>query len=215
MVKTLLKLSILFFILLSVNSYALNMGSVSKSKYAEISVGETAKFKMLFWNIENETYNVKLSVKEAPKDWIVIIDPKEFNLNKSIGEEYIKLPYMKENVKAKIVNLFVKPYTKSKSGKYFVTIMAEISSKEKNGIKIIPATMFKFEIVLKSFNGFKMNENVENNNTINFSRNDFKSKNENLKIINSENGGKKDKKVFYLTMIFLIILISIILYKKS
>jgi len=216
MVKVLLKtlVIILFFILLSSEVYAINFGSIAKNEFAEISNGKSTKFKMLFWNIENESYTVKLSIKEAPKDWIVIIDPNEFVLNKSIGEEYIKLPYMEENIKAKVVNLFVKSDNNSEPGKYFVIIKAEtkILQNEENGITIIPERIFKFEIDLK---GFVTSSDIGNKeNIIEFSENGFNSNNEILKITNSKDKNQIDKKYFYFIIIFLIIIISIIIYKK-
>jgi len=205
---------ILFFILLSPEVYAISLGSTAKNKFAEISDVESVKFKMLFWNVEEEPYTVELSVKEAPKDWIVIIDPDEFILNKSIGEEYIKLPYISENIRTKVVNLFVKPVRDSKPGKYFVLIKAEteLPQNEKNGIAIIPGRLFKFEI---DFKGFESSNNIENKEIIEFSVNGFDSKNEDLKISNSKNENQINKKYFYFIITILIILTSIIIYKKS
>ncbi len=216
MVKVLLKTLVitLFFILLSSEIYAISFGSIAKNEFAEISNGKSTKFEMLFWNIENESYIVKLSIKEAPKDWIVIIDPNEFVLNKSIGEEYIKLPYMKENIKAKVVNLFVKPDSNSEPGKYFVIIKAEtkIFQNKENGITVVPERIFKFEIDLK---GFVTSNDIENKeNIIGFSGNGFHSNDEILKISNSKNKNQMGKKNFYLVIIFLVIVISIIIYKK-
>ena len=206
---------ILFLILLSSEVYAVNLGSVAKNKFAEISDSESVKFKMLFWNAEDESYTMKLTIKEAPKDWIIIIDPNEFVLNKTIGEEYINLPYTNENIKAKIVNLFVKPDSNSKPGKYFVIIKTEIklSKNEKNGITIIPGSVFKFEINLKGF--VISNDTETKENTIELSGNGLNSKSEDLKINNSKNENQIDKKYFYFIVVFLVILTSITIYKKS
>jgi len=217
MVKVLLKILviILFLILLSSRVYAINLGSIAKNKFAEISGDESVKFKMLFWNAEDESYTMKLTIKEAPKDWIIIIDPNEFVLNKTIGEEYINLPYTNENIKAKIVNLFVKPDSNSKPGKYFVIIKTEIklSKNEKNGITIIPGSVFKFEINLKGF--VISNDTETKENTIELSGNGLNSKSEDLKINNSKNENQIDKKYFYFIVVFLVILTSITIYKKS
>ena len=220
MVKVLLKtmvMSILFLILLSSEVYALNMGSVAKNKIAEISIGESAKFKMLFWNTEDESYTMKLSIKEAPKDWTIMLDPSEFVLKKTIGEEYINLPYTNEIIKAKIVNLFVKPASNSKSGKYFVTIKAEprLSQNEIGDINVIPARLLKFEIDLKSLNIIdSMNISGNQKNTIEFSGNGFDYEGENLEINNAKNENQIDKKYFYFIILFMIVLISITIYKK-
>jgi len=219
MVKVLLKILIiiLFFILLSSEVYAINLGSVAKNKFAEISSDESVKFKMLFWNVENESYTMKLSVKEAPKDWVIIIDPNEFILNKSIGEEYISLPYIRESIKAKVVNLFVKPDSNSKPGKYFVMIETEVKifKNETTDITIVPRSIFKFEIDLKDFDTANSNNVIENKeNRIDFFGNGFEYKSENLKISNSKNENQIDKRYFYFIILFMIVLISITIYKK-
>lgn len=208
---------ILFLILLSSETYAINLGSIAKNNFAEISNRESIKFKMLFWNIENESYTVKMSIKEAPKNWTVIIDPDEFVLNKSIGEEYIKLPYANENIKAKVVNLFVKPDENSKPDKYFIFIKAEteIKQNEENIITIVPERIFKFEIDLRGFKLADSNNVIENKEkTVDFSGNVFNHKNENLKTSNSKNENQINKEYIYYILVFMIILISIIIYKK-
>lgn len=201
---------ILFFALLSSDVYAISLGSVVKSNVAETSNSESIKFTMLFWNVENESYTVKLSATDSPKDWTIIIDPNEFILNNSVGEEYIKLPYMDENAKAKVVNIFVKPDSNSKPGKYFISIKAEaIPQNEINDVAIIPEKLFRFEVNLK---GFTMsNDNIENN--IEYSKGELKV--ENPKINNLKIENKINKEYFYFIVISLVILTSIIIYKKS
>ncbi len=211
--------STLFLILLSSGVHAINMGSVAKNKFAEISNDESVKFKMLFWNAEDESYTMKLSTKEAPENWIIILDPSEFVLNKTVGEEYINLPYSNEIIKAKVVNLFVKPVINSKSGKYFITIKAEprLSQNEIDGINIIPTRILKFEIDLENFEVIESkNIKEEQKNTIEFFEKSLEYNGESVKISNSENEEKKmDKKYFYFIIIFLVAIISIIIYKKQ
>ena len=220
MVKVLLKtmvMSILFLILLSSEVYALNMGSVAKNKIAEISIGESAKFKMLFWSFENEAHIVKLSIKESPEGWTIIIDPDEFILNKTIGEEYISLPYTNENIKAKVVNLFAKPSSNSKPGKYLVSIKSEIRlpQNEKNAITIVPGTILNFVVELEGFDITESNVIIESEeNKIDFSENGFEANGENLIISNSKNERIMNKNYFYFLIVFLVIVISIIIYKK-
>ena len=215
MVKILLKalVVVFFFILLSSGAYAISLGSVAKNKFDEISNDESTKFTMLFWNIENESYTVKLSVKESPKDWVVIIDPIEFILNKSVGEEYVSLPYLNENIRAKVVNVFVKPDIKSETGKYFIVIKAEteLPRLEINGMNMIPERLFQFEINLKSFTN--SNDNVDKK--LEFHENSVDVKNEKIEMKNLTIENKLNKEYFYFIAVFLIITISIIIYKKS
>jgi hypothetical protein len=203
---------ILFLILLSSEVYAINLGSIVKNKFTEISKDESAKFKMLFWNVESKSYIVKLTVKEAPKDWIVLFDPSKFVLDKTIGEEYINLPYTDENIKAKIVNVFVKPVSKARSGKYFVVVKAEtkLSQNEKNGITFVPQRLFEFEVDIKGFNTTESAESIN----IEFSENKVDTDNENLKVINLENENNISRTYFYLAIIFLVLVMATIIYKK-
>ena len=87
--------------------YAISFGSTAKSSYEKIEVGDSAKFQILFWNSGSEAYTVKISVASSPENWVVIADPEMFVLDNSTGEEYVSVP--PSTVKAKVVNLFVKP----------------------------------------------------------------------------------------------------------
>jgi len=215
MVKVLLKISaiFIFLILLSSGAYAINLGSVTRNSFAEISNGESTKFTMLFWNSESEPYDVRLLVKDSPKDWIVIIDPDEFMLNKSIGEEYINLPYSNENVKAKAVNIFVKPDNFSKPGKYSVTVKTEtnLNQNESNQLSIIPERLFTFEIDLK---GLTTSDNIVESK-VKIPTNEIETKNDSLESYYLKVDDKTDKKYFYLAIVSLVVIVSIIIYKKS
>jgi uncharacterized membrane protein len=215
MVKVLLKTLVLFlfFILLSSAVYAINVGSVVKNEFVEILSEESVKISMLFWNIEEESYTVKLSVKDAPKNWLIIFDPSEFVLNKSIGEEYIDLPYTDEKIKAKAVNVFVKADTNSKPGKYFIVIRAETKLPQKvNGINVVPERLFEFEIDLKES---AVTNRIENGNSVLSLGKEFDLKFEEAKIINSNIKELKNKDNFYIFVMFLVLSVLIIIYKKS
>jgi len=97
------------------------MGTVVKKDTLSIKDGESAKFTILFWNVENVSYKAVLDVKESPKDWTVVIQPREFILDSSTGEEYIKLPYMEKSVRALPINVFVKPEN-AEAGEYHVFV---------------------------------------------------------------------------------------------
>ncbi len=194
-------LIILFFILLSSDVYAINFGAFVKDKTSTIIVGESKKLTAIFWNSADEPYKVILTIDESPNDWIVVLDPSEFILNKTIGEEYISLPYTEEIIKAKVVNLFVKADGNSKSGKYYITIRAESVPFTNNGnLNVISERLFRFEINLDamSYN----NDNVNHNDDVNW----------NLKLSNND----RDTESFYFNpfTMLLIFLILIIIYKK-
>ncbi|MEM5872563.1 MAG: hypothetical protein QXD55_01750, partial [Candidatus Aenigmatarchaeota archaeon] len=116
------KIVLLFLIITSAKVYALSMGSVLKNDYVKTSIDKSVKFTALFWNSENESYIVELSVKEAPKDWIILIEPNNFVLNSSFGKEYISLS--NGYVRATPVDVIVKPNL-AKHRKYNIKIAAK------------------------------------------------------------------------------------------
>ncbi len=205
---------ILFLILLSSRVYAINFGSVVKDNFAETTNDESVRFTVLFWNAEDVSYTTKLSVKNAPKEWTVIIDPEEFVSNKTNGEEYIKLPYTDELIKTKVVNLFVKPDGNSEPGNYSVVIRAEtkLSQNSESDITIVPERTFEFEIDLK---GFETLGETRNGNSIEFSGDGFDSNNEILKTGGPKEDGQASKNIFYFAIMLLIIITSMLIYKKS
>lgn len=187
--------------LLSSSAYALSMGSIAKNDFAEITSGESAKFEALFWNPENESYKVVLSAS-FPDRWTVILDPKDFILNNSVGEEYISVSH--GNVRAKRVNVFVKPDEKSVSGNYTITVWVDAISSENSSLTVIPRRSFNLIVELK---GLESEEHIDEIEM------PYVSEDVNQEtVVEHENG---DEKIFYIAVIGLIILISIIVYKKS
>ncbi|MEM5836532.1 MAG: hypothetical protein QW058_02115 [Candidatus Aenigmatarchaeota archaeon] len=116
-------ISILLFFLILPEVKAISLGSVLKKDFVILKANESARFEILFWNVEEEPFQVKIEVKEAPKDWSILIQPQEFLLSSSSGEEYINLPNLENPVKAKLVKIFVKPEN-SKAGEYEVVLKA-------------------------------------------------------------------------------------------
>jgi uncharacterized membrane protein len=121
----------ILFLLILPEAEAISFGSLLKKDFAQIKANESAKFEILFWNVEEKPYQVQLEVEEAPEDWLVMIQPKEFTLSSSTGEEYISLPYLEKPTKAFLVNVFVKPEN-SKAGKYQVLIRARAGLPEQS-----------------------------------------------------------------------------------
>ncbi|MFH0929015.1 MAG: hypothetical protein V1818_01510 [Candidatus Aenigmatarchaeota archaeon] len=207
MAKVLLRLSsvLLSLILLSTSAYSINIGSVIKNDFAETSINESASFKILFWNSGNESYALKLAVSGQPEGWAVIIDPEEFVLNKSVGEEYISLPYMNENIRAKVVNVFVKPDSESLSGNYSVTIVSGAVYDTPYLLTVVPKTSFVLRIGLKG--GRTENKEAEVQNA-----------KENIDNEIAEvmiDGEESSDSVLLLVLVFLILGAAIAVYKKS
>jgi uncharacterized membrane protein len=187
--------------------YAINLGSAVKNNFAEIPISESAKFTLLFWNTESETYVLKLSAVDYPEGWTIIIDPEEFLLNKSTGEEYISLPYSDENVKAKVVNVFVKPDEKSNDGRYYVVVEADAreTGDAQGAITVVPIRSFRFEVELSGSTAADTNE--ENAAP--------PSEDSSQALIENETPAPSNENVFYFVLIILIVAFSVVLYKKS
>jgi hypothetical protein len=194
----------LFFILMSSSAFAINLGTVVKNKIVEISGEESEKASILFWNVDEESYNVKLSVKQSPKDWIIIIDPDYFVLNKFIGEEHISLSHTNEVIKAKVVNVFVKTDKNTISGIYPIVIRAETEVDSNGGINVVPERLIEFDVDLKT-NG----KNIEKyDDVLNYNVPDI-IQNEKIKEVFSEEN--KNNLVFVLLLSFIFL---IIIYKR-
>jgi hypothetical protein len=198
----------IIFILLSSRAYSMNLGSAQKNDYASIDSYESAKFKMLFWNSENDTYMVNITAVDFPKDWTVIIDPNDFYLSRSTGEERISLPYTKETVMAKTVMIYVKPDTNSLSGAYSVSIRAQTKMPEMqtSGMNMVSEKLFKFTVNLSST---ASSEKVAGNVTVEHSLETQVVKNETV----VTEKGESSNPAFAIAVI-LVAVASIILYKK-
>ena len=150
----------ILFLLILPKADAISFGSLLKKDSATIKTNESAKFEILFWNVEEKPYQVQLEVEEVPEDWFVVIQPKEFLLSSSTGEEYISLPYLEKPAKAFLVNVFVKPEN-AIADKYQVLIKARAGLPDQ-GISFFQERKFKLIVEIE---GEKIQEG-ENKNLI-------------------------------------------------
>jgi len=128
--KRLSLLAFFAFLLLIQSAAAISLGTVVKNDVVSIKDDEGAIFTILFWNVENNTYNVNLELKDSPPNWTVIFQPKSFILNSSSGDENIVLPYMNESAKALAAKILVEPKN-AEAGRYYLIITAIAGSPEK------------------------------------------------------------------------------------
>jgi uncharacterized membrane protein len=199
----LLSIIILFLIVISARAYAINMGTVVKNDFSKINVDESAKFKVLFWNVENEPYQIKIDIREVPKDWIVIVYPELFSLNSSVGNENIKLPYEDGYTKATSVDVIVKPANYTKPGKYNIILTAK-SLTPQNGISISQERMFTLTVEVENPLYFEeKNEQKASAPKPQQSQNQIQG---NFLITNSSNQ-------FYAIIIFITLVISFLIYR--
>jgi hypothetical protein len=199
-----LSIIIIFLAILSMRAYAISMGTVVKNDFARISIDESARFTILFWNIEDNDYKVELSVKESPKDWTVIIEPNNFVLNSSVGKEYINLPYGR--IKAAPINVIVKPPSSVGFGNYEIIINAR-SELPNSGITLSQERLFKFVVEVGNPLFFKETGKQKDNNQ----KEKQTVTGESISLEKENNNSN----YFYLIIILIIILASFLIYKYS
>ncbi len=121
--EKLLNLTILSFFILLPSVEAISLGTLVKNDFVAVKQNESAKFIILFWNVENSSYIVETKVESSPENWIIIVNPERFLLDSTTGSESIFLPYQKDPVRAFPLNVFVKPVS-AKPGNYTLVLSA-------------------------------------------------------------------------------------------
>lgn len=152
--KKMLVFILLAFTIFPTITQALSLNTVQKKKSAEIEQGETAKFTVLFWNFEDRPTPISLKIRQAPDDWVVIIRPQEFLLNKSkIGppydndKEYVGIPGAGD-VEAFPLKVLVNVPRTASLGNYEVLVTVT-AGKSGSGLSILQERTFKFIINVK------------------------------------------------------------------
>ncbi|MBN2202761.1 MAG: hypothetical protein JW700_01050 [Candidatus Aenigmarchaeota archaeon] len=186
-----------FFLALACCANAISIGNSLKYDYQEIALEQSARFKILFWNSGNEPYTMEIRNVESPEGWTVIIDPASFLLDKETGEEYISLPYMNENIRAKIVNVFVKPPQNEESGNYSFTIVSQITSQDTGQLTMVPKNSFILKVGLRGIEPDVVEDDFE----------------EEI-IIPKENYEDKEESSIVFILVIATIAIALLLYKK-
>ena len=200
---------IMFILILSSRAYAINLGSSQMGSFAEISSSDSAKFSMLFWNADNQTYSVALTTQEYPEGWNVIINPSVFDLNKDTGDESLALPYMQENIMAKRIDVFVKPNDQSRPGSYRIVIRSETKLPEIkiSGMNMVSDRLYVFDVNITGI--ITTSSQTQERKIVYDYGNSSQAKSQ---LSSEEKSG--DKTLFYSAVVIFVLALSIIIYKK-
>jgi uncharacterized membrane protein len=203
--------TILFsFMLLTSGAYAMSMGSLVRNGVDSISSNESAMFTIIFWNAGSDTYEVVLNPRSVPEGWAAVIEPKDFYLNSSSGNEYISLPYIGEPVKATVVKVIIKPTFSAPTGKYNVTVTA-VSKYPGSDIGFSQERVFNLVVDFSNHVVFENHSQKTSATIVSGSANEF----QNITSIAVGERGGEDASYLYLAVTLVIVLFSFIVYKYS
>ena len=142
--EKLLSLAILSFFILLPSVEAISLGTLVKNDFVTVKQNESAKFTILFWNVESSPYIVETKIESSPENWVIIVNPERFLLDSTTGSESIFLPYQKNPVRAFPVNVFVKPVS-AKPGNYTLVLSA-VAGYPSNTINFFQERKFKLTV---------------------------------------------------------------------
>jgi len=118
------------------------LGTLQKKSYSEINPGQIAEFSILFWT--SEPIEIELREKSVPKNWMIIVEPKNFVLNDNItSSEVISL--QDRYVKALPVKIFAIPPENVKPGDYEIKVNM-VAGKSDKGISFFQEKNFDFRV---------------------------------------------------------------------
>lgn len=133
------------------------LGTLQKKSYTEIKPGQIAEFVVLLWSLE--PVEIELKEKTVPKDWMVMVEPKNFILDNNItSSEVVSL--QGEYVKALPVEIFVIAPEDAKPGIYEIVINM-IAGRSERGISFFQEKNFNFKVNISSrIIGVPTNESI-------------------------------------------------------
>lgn len=130
-------------ILIPASSEAIHFGSVVKNNDVVAEGGETVKFSILVWTMDEE-HDVEFYVKDAPENWNIIIVPDSFTLSEDPEQPIEMMSINNEYIKAKLVFVYV-GIPEGEKGKHNVVLNALVGSEE-NQIKVQQERQFVLKI---------------------------------------------------------------------
>lgn len=138
------KVFFIFFILLVFIPGTRALGTLQKKSYLEINPEQVAEFGILFWNSEDLPINVNLDIMNKPDEWLVIIEPKDFIIQKNITSSEIIIS-QDRHINVLPVKILVIPQKNAKAGVYEILIKM-VSGREEKGISFFQEKNFNFRV---------------------------------------------------------------------
>jgi hypothetical protein len=139
------KILLVFVIFVLFVPIAQAIGTLQKKGYFELSPGQTAEFVVLFWNSDELPTAVELNVKDVPENFIVIVEPKKFVLDKNItSSEVIGVPNV-GYVRALPVKVLAKALENAKPGIYDIMVNM-VAGETRRGLSFFQEKNFNFRV---------------------------------------------------------------------
>lgn len=142
-------LTALFAILFLPIVQSINLSTIQKNQYSEVRIGESVELIVLFWNSENYSFPIELSIRQASRNLSVVIRPESFVIEPSLithfpaekDKEYVDTS--QGLMEATPVKIIVKPFSSAAVGEYEVYVKAVAISPEEGIMPRLEKT-FKF-----------------------------------------------------------------------
>jgi len=143
---------------------AFNLGMLQKSSSVNVSAGETTTFRVLFWNADENGYDVSINKINAPKNWLIVIHPNHFLLNNNPEgfAERIYLPGAKTTINAKAMDVYITVPERETMGAYEIVLNAIAGDGKSTGYSLFQERkiIFKVDVV----KGSEQKTNVSGDN---------------------------------------------------
>jgi hypothetical protein len=197
------------FMLLTSGTYAISMGSLLRNGVDSIGPDESARFSIMFWNVGSDTFEVLLTPRIVPDGWTVVIEPNDLHLNSSSGDMYISLPYQSNPAKATTVNVVIKPPYYAPTGKYNFTVTG---ATKYPGSDVGFSQERAFNLAVDLVNPVTFENHSQDAST---SAASAVSEGQNITSMAVRDKDAEDASYLYMSVILMIILFSLLVYKYS
>lgn len=217
-VNSMNKILIFLIMFLLLSNIVKAFGVMQSSSYVEVPSGGTAKFVIFVWNEINCSIPVEIKLRNTPKDFLVYIIPNKLVLNFSKttvptkDTEYVNTKF--GLMKTTPINVLVNVPSSAKPGNYSILIDI-LAGSSTTGISALIEKTIKFDLNVQP----RLGESSEQIKTIEIKERNLHTANETAGRI--ENLTTRTPividyhTIFILVFTFVIILVSLLVYKYA